>query len=140
MPPNNTKLERNYIGGTTVPFGTGSNYTCRDGTFFGSDFHKTHIAINCNTNGSWDAPGCNKKLFGLSSLNSDNSTISFQRNGTNATPCLKKPASILHLLPSMVEYSIGTQLTQEVALLITHLSPTLVEQAGNLSNTHLMIQ
>ena len=60
MPPNNTNLERNYVGGSTVPFGTGSNYTCKDGTFFGSDFHKTHIAIECYNNGSWEAPGLEK--------------------------------------------------------------------------------
>ena len=57
MPPNNTNLERTYVGGTTVPFGTGSNYTCKEGTFFGSDFGKTHIAIECYRNGSWEAPG-----------------------------------------------------------------------------------
>ena len=63
MPPNNTNLERNYVGGSTVPFGTGSNYTCKDGTFFGSDFDKTHIAIECYRNGSWKAPGSARKLL-----------------------------------------------------------------------------
>ena len=63
MPPNITNLERSYVGGTTVPFGTGSNYTCKDGTFFGSDFDKTHIAIECYRNGSWEAPGLTDKIL-----------------------------------------------------------------------------
>ena len=67
MPPNITNLERSYVGGTTVPFGTGSNYTCKDGTFFGSDFDKTHIAIECYRNGSWEAPGLTRRLFASSS-------------------------------------------------------------------------
>ena len=76
MPPNNTNLERNYIGGTTVPFGTGSNYTCREGTFFGSNFDKTHIAIECYTNGSWEAPGWIEKLFGILLVSFEISTSS----------------------------------------------------------------
>ena len=62
VPPNHTNLERTYVGGTTVPFGTGSNYTCKEGTFFGSDFGKTHIAIECYRNGSWEAPGLMENL------------------------------------------------------------------------------
>ena len=129
------------MGGTTVPFGTGSNYTCKEGTFFGSDFGKTHIAIECYRNGSWEAPGLIEDLhykYGLLPFRTHTST--FQKFGIHATPHLNDFALILHLPPLMEESLIGTQPTLEASPHTTHLSLTLVDLAGNLSSTLPMIQ
>ncbi len=48
---------RNYVEGTTVPFGGLVHYTCKPGYFFGKDMAMSSYNITCKNDGTFEMMG-----------------------------------------------------------------------------------
>ena len=53
IPDDSTNLIRNYIEGSLIDFHTDFNFTCKQGYFFGDDYHKEAFSLECHDNGSF---------------------------------------------------------------------------------------